>query len=112
MPDPTEGHHHRFKVLYLTRMQKRPKHDRTGLHEVSREDLHTVPGNGDCEARTKCIDIVAARENHDRDIDECLEEMKKPKLRNGQRRYHEGDKKEPSSNRNPHMRRRRSIHWS
>jgi hypothetical protein len=24
VPDPTEGYHHRFKMPYLTRMQKRP----------------------------------------------------------------------------------------
>ena len=74
------------------------------------EELQTVPGDRDCEACTKCKDIVASREDHDGNVNECLEEVKKPKLGNGHRRYCQGDKEEPGSNRNPHARRRRLIH--
>ena len=112
MPDSTEGHHHRFKVPYLTCMQKKPKQDYTRLNEVRPEELQTVPSNRDCEARTKRKDIVVAREKYDGNVNECLEEVKKPKLRNGHRRHCQGDKEERSSNRNPHMRRRRPIYWS
>jgi hypothetical protein len=41
VPDPTEGHHHRFKVPYLTSTQKRPKQDRTRLDKVRPEELQT-----------------------------------------------------------------------
>jgi hypothetical protein len=68
-------------------MQKRPKQDRTYLDKVRPEELQTVPSNRDCEARTKCKDIVAARENHDGNVNERLEEVKKPKLGNDHRRY-------------------------
>jgi hypothetical protein len=87
VPDPTEGYHHRFKVPYLTSMQKRPKQDRAHLDKMRPEKLQTVPSNRDCEARTKCKDIVAARKNHDGNVNERLEEVKKPKLGNDHRRY-------------------------
>jgi hypothetical protein len=70
VPNPTEGDHHRVEPPYLTRMQKRPKRDGTRLHEVSQEEIETVPGNRDGEACAKCKDVVAARENDDRDVDE------------------------------------------
>src|SRR5277367_1138789 len=110
MSDSADRHHHRFKVLDLTCTQKRPKHDSSRLHEVRPEDLQAVPGNRDCEARAKCIGIVTASENHDHNVDKCLEEMKKSKLWNSQRRYCQGHKEEPGSNRNPHARRHRIMH--
>jgi hypothetical protein len=103
VPYRSEGHHHRFNVPHLTRMQKSPKQDRTSLDELRPEELQTIPSDRDCEARTKCKDIVAARENHDGNVNECLEEMKKPKLRNGRRRHCQGDKEEARSNRNPNV---------
>jgi hypothetical protein len=90
-------------------MQKSPKQNRTGLDELRSEELQTIPSDRDCEARTKCKDIVAARENHDGNVNECLEEMKKPKLRNCRRRQCQGDKEEARSNRNPDVCRRRPF---
>ena len=102
MPDPTEGHHHRFKVLYMTRAQKRAKHDRICLHEMGDEDLQTVPDNRDCEACAQCKDIVATRENHHRDVNECLKEMKKPKRAN-ESRYPQGYNEKRASNCDPRL---------
>ncbi len=82
-------------------MQKSPKQDRTRLDELRPEELQTIPSDRDCETRTKCEDIVAARENHDGDVNEYLEEMKEAKLRDGHRRHCQGDKEESRSNRNP-----------
>jgi hypothetical protein len=109
VPDSADGHHHRFKLVDLTRMQKGPNKNRTRLDEVRSEELQAVPSNRDCEARAIPPRTVAARKNHDGDVYECLEEVKKPKLRNDRRRSCQGDKEEPGSNRNPYTRRRRSI---
>ena len=87
MPDSADGHHHRFKVLDLARMQKRPNHDRTCLHEMRSEGLQTVPNSRDREARAKSPRAVAARKHHDGNVNECLEEVEKPKLGDNNRRY-------------------------
>ena len=87
----------------MTRAQKRPKHDRTCLHEMGDEDLQTVPDNRDCEACAQCKDIVATRENHHRDVNECLKEMKKPKLRDSESRYSQGHNEKRASNCDPRL---------
>ncbi len=90
----------------MTCAQKRPKHERTCLHEMGDEDLQTVPGNRDCEACTQRKDIVATRENHHRDVNECLKEMKKPKLRDNESRYPQCCNEKRASNCDPRLGRR------
>ena len=80
VPDATECHHHGFGPPHLTGLHKKTECDRSRLHEVSHEEIKTVPYDPDRDARAKPPHTIAARENHDDNVNECLEEVKKPKL--------------------------------
>jgi len=110
VPDATERDHHSIKPLHVTCSHKRPECDGSRLHEVSNEETKAVPDDPDCEACAKPPRTAASRKNHDSKVNECLEEVKKPKLWNEQRGYRQSYQEKRGSNWNPHARRQRPIH--
>jgi hypothetical protein len=82
--DSTDRHHHRFKSPHLARMNDRPKRQRPRLHEMRPKQIEAIPEDRDGNASAKPPNAIAARENYDGNIDECLEQVKKPKLRDNQ----------------------------
>jgi hypothetical protein len=80
VPDGPECHHHGFGPPHLTGTHKKPECDCSRLYEVSHEEIKTVPDDPDRDARAKPPHTIAARKNHDDNVNECLEEVKKPKL--------------------------------
>ena len=51
---------------------------------MSYKEIEAVPGNGDRDTNSIAPDTIATRKNHNCNVDECLEEVKKPKLWNDQ----------------------------
>jgi len=48
------------------------------------KQIEAIPEDRDGNASAKPPNAIAARENYDGNIDECLEQVKKPKLRDNQ----------------------------
>jgi hypothetical protein len=61
-------------------MNDRPKRQRPRLHEMRPKQIEAIPEDRDGNASAKPPNAIAARENYDGNIDECLEQVKKPKL--------------------------------
>jgi hypothetical protein len=51
VPHATECHHRGFGPPHLSGMHKKPECDRSSLHEVSHEEIKTVPEDADRDAR-------------------------------------------------------------
>jgi len=58
VPDATECHHHGFGPLHLAGMHKKPECDRPRLHEVSHEEIKTVPDDPDGDAGAKPLTLL------------------------------------------------------
>jgi hypothetical protein len=71
---------------------------------MSDEESVTVPDDGDRQARANSPHAVAARKDHDGDVNERLENVKEPKFGNDHCRHNQGDREERGCDWNPNAR--------
>lgn len=76
------------------------------LHEMSQKKIEAIPDNRDRDARAQPPNVIAPRQNYHGNVNECLQQMKKPKLWHYPGRYRQRHNEQRSSDRNPHARRR------
>jgi len=68
MCNASDRHHHRLKPLYVPGLHKRPEYNRSRLHEMGHEEIKTIPGDADRNARAKPPCTIAARKTNDGNV--------------------------------------------
>jgi hypothetical protein len=101
MPDASDEYHQRVWPLYLASSEKRPQLTQASLHQVSHEQAEGVPEYCNCDSSTVPPRTVAPRQNDDRNVNQCLKQMKRPQRGNDKRGSRQGYQDEPSSDPNP-----------
>jgi hypothetical protein len=104
MSDSTKRHHHRYKLLNVTCVQRCPERYRTRLHQVGDEQAEAIPHDSNAESSPKSPRAVMVRKNNDCDVDDSLQEVKRPKLGHEHRRHNQRYKEERRSEIDPRTR--------
>jgi hypothetical protein len=101
VPDASDEHHQRVWPLHLTSSEKRPQLTQPSLHQVRYEQAEDIPEYCDCDSSTVPPRTVATRQKDNRNVNQCLEQMKEPQPGNDERGSRQGYQEEPSSDPNP-----------
>jgi hypothetical protein len=90
VPDASDEHHQRVWPLHVAGSEKRPQLTQASLHQVSHEQAEGVPDYCNCDSSTVPPRTVAPRQNDDRNVNQCLKEMKRPQIGNDERGSRQG----------------------